>query len=432
MLRLTDDERAMLNGEMGKFKQKAMAFNVRYANVLGADEMCEVSRATLFIGAQHYLDCYGEEEVEASYDEIFSEFYLCSDEVVPLDHFAHSCKTQTCAAACDFQECEKTRVSKARHERNWTYLNATREVGVKIVDSCTPYYVGWVPLMGEHFVSTESSNVVISNSVFGARGNSDGVEAAVCAAITGKTPKWGMHVKENRRADCLVRLHSRPKSVFDWDLVGFTIGRMLPKHVVPVVVGDFPRPEIDRMRQFCSSISVPSATELCHIVGITPEAPTLEAAVGSGKILHEIDVTDADCEESLRRISSPGGGPVDYVSIGCPHLSLDELREIAEYLSGKRIAGGVELLVWTDYAIKAMADINGYTRTIEESGAYLLTGSCPVVMREESHRHATGMVMNGAKQAFSIRNQTDAPVYYGDIRRCIDAAVLGKWEGEAR
>ena len=425
-MKLTDYEQRMLQGEMGAFRQKAMEFNVRYAGVLGAEDMCEVARATLFIGAQHYLDCYGDRE---DYQNIFSEFYLCSPEPVPFDSMAANCKVQTCAGACDYFECGKTHVSPKRHARNHAFLNTLKECGVKIVDSCTPYYAGWLPLMGEHFVTTESSNVVISNSLFGAYGNSDGVEAAVCAAITGRTPRWGMHVRENRYATCHVRVLCTIESVFEWDVLGFTIGRLLPKHVVPVVTGDFDGLEIDRFKQFCSSISVPSATELCHMAGRTPEAQTLEMAVGPKRIEHEIVITQADCDESLAMISAPGSGPVDYISIGCPHLSLDEIKEVAEYLAGNRVAAGVELQVWTDYAVKAMATVNGYTRLIEDAGAALLTGSCPVVMREESHKHATAMAMNGAKQAFSIRNQTDVPVYYGSIHQCIDAAIKGKWEG---
>jgi predicted aconitase len=429
MPRLTDDDRRMLDGEYGAFRQRAMAFNVRYAEVLGAEEMCRVSRATLFIGAQHYLDCYAGDE---NYEKIFSEFYLCGDGPVALERFADCCKTQTCAAACDFRERERTHVSKERFERNWAYLLATREQGVKIVDSCTPYYVGWIPMTGEHFVSTESSNVVISNSLFGAMGNSDGVEAAVCAAITGRTPKWGMHAGENRFADCLVRLECEAESVYDWDLIGFTIGRMIPKHVVPVLAGEIHGMEINRLRQFCSSISVTSATELCHIVGVTPEARTLEMAVGPKRIEHEAVITRKDCDASLDMICSPGRGAVDFVSVGCPHLALDEIKDIAERLNGRRVKDGVELQIWTDYATRAMADVNGYTRTIEDSGAALLTGSCPVVMREESHAHSKAMAINGAKQAFSIRNQTKAPVYYGDMYRCIDSALSGRWEGSRR
>lgn len=426
MVKLTHYEQGMLDGAMGETKQKAMEFIVRYANVLGAEELCEVSRATLFIGTQHYLDCYADDE---DYKKIFSEFYLCSDRTVEFDQVAGCCKTQTCAAPCDFRDCGKTHLSKEYEEKNWSYIRTTRdEMGVSIVDSCTPYYVGWVPLMGEHVVSTESSNIVVSNSLFGAMGNSDGVENAVCSAITGRTPKWGMHVRENRYADCLVRIECRLETVFDWDVVGFTVGRMIPKHVVPVVVGDFKRLEINAFRQFAATISVTSATELCHIVGVTPEAQTLKMAVGPKKILHEVTVTQDDYDESLGMIGSPGEGPVDYVSIGCPHLALDELKDIAGYIGDRRVKDGVELLIWTDYATKEMANVNGYTAAIEGAGGYVLTGSCPIVMREKSHEHATAMAMFGAKQAFGIQHQTKVPVYYGDIRRCIDAAINGKWE----
>jgi len=426
LVNLKDYEQQMLNGEMGAFKQAAMKFIVRYAEVLGAEELCEVSRATLFIGAQHYLDCYDD---NVDYEKIFSEFYLCADETVPFGKMADSCKVQTCGASCDFREYKRTRLSAAYHEKNRRFLQATKDMGVKIVESCTPYYVGWLPLMGEHFVTTESSNVVVSNSVFGAYCNSDGVEAAVCTAITGRTPLWGMHIQENRYGTCVFHLEAKPETLFDWDVLGFTLGRLLPKNEKPVVVGEFKRPDIHKLRQFFSSLATSSAAEICHIVGLTPEAQTLEMALGCKKQKFEITVTQKDYAESLAMLCDTGSGPVDYISIGCPHLSLDELKEIAEYIGGKKIAHGVELLVWADYAIKEMSNANGYTKTIEDSGAYILTGSCPMLMREESHRHAKAMVMFGAKQAWSIRHQTKIPIYYGSVERCIDAAINGCWEG---
>ena len=427
MLKLTEYDKSLLAGAEGAGKKRAMKFIIRYAGVLGAEELCDVSRATLFIGAQHYLDCYGK---DVDYNKIFSEFYLCSDEIVDIPQMAKWCKAQTCAASCDFRRCAETHLSYEHQKKNYSYITATKNAGVKIVESCAPYYVGWIPMMGEHFVTTESSNVVISNALFGAMGNADGVENAVCSAITGRTPKWGMHIKENKYADCLVRIRCKAEDMFDWDVIGFTVGRLMPKHVVPVVVGDFKRPDINSFRQFASTISVTSAAEMCHIVGVTPEAQTLEMAVGSKKILHEVDITEEEYEKSVRMIGWEGGGSVDYVSIGCPHLALDELKEIAEYIGSRKVKDGVELLVWTDYATKAMSDVNGYSGIIEGAGGLLLTGSCPIVMREESHKHAKAMAMFGAKQAFGIQHQTKAPVYYGNIFKCIDAAISGRWEGK--
>ena len=417
----------MLAGEMGEHKQKALQFIVNYAQVLGAQELCEVSRATLFIGAQHYLDCYGD---DVDYKKIFSEFYLCSDTEVELGRVACNCKTQTCISCCDSYEDTRTHLSPQFHARNRRYLETIKQMGINVVDSCTPYYVGWVPMMGEHYVTTESSNVVISNSIFGACGNSDGVEAAVCAAISGRIPKWGMHVPEQRYGTCLFTLDFEVSTMMEWDLLGFTLGRLLPKHEKPVILNGLMNVEINRMRQLCASLSVTSAAEICHIVGHTPEARTLDMALGGQKPKYEITVRRSDMEASLAMLCQSGSGKVDFVSIGCPHVALDEIREYAQYMAGRQLPPGVELQIWTDYAIKHMADVNGYTRIIEDTGAAILTGTCPIVMREESHQHASGMVMFGAKQAFGIQHQTQAPVYYGEVNRCIDAAFAGRWEAD--
>ena len=116
-------------------------------------------------------------------------------------------------------------------------------------------------------------------------------------------------------------------------------------------------------------------------------------------------------------------GPVDLVSIGCPHLSLEELRDLAWMLEGEKVAKDTDLWIWTDYATQMMAGRSGYIAMIERSNAKVLNSSCPLVMREKSHERYSSMVMNGAKQAHSIRGQTDAKVYVGDVKACINAAL---------
>ncbi|MEL7563793.1 MAG: aconitase X catalytic domain-containing protein [Dehalobacterium sp.] len=425
MVKLTAYEQKMLNGEMGEFKQKALEFIVKYANVLGAEELCEVTRATLFIGAQHYLDVFETDD----YEEIFSKFYLSSDKKIKFGNFSENCVCQTCAAACDLTDYETTHLSKEFFDKDRRFLEITKKAGVNIVNSCTPYYVGWLPLMGEHFVTTESSNTLMSNSFFGAYGNSDGIEAAVCSAICGRTPLWGNHIKENRYGTVVFNIQCKSDTVYDWDIIGYTVGRYLPFSEKPIISGDFKRPNINKLRQLFSALATTSAAEICHIVGITPEAHTLEMALGGKPPIKTINITDLEYKESEKMICDPGSGEVDYVNIGCPHLALDELRDVALYMEGKKVKDHVEFLIWTDYATKAMSDVNGYTKIIEDAGAHVLTGSCPVVMKEASHKHAKAMVMNGAKQAHAIKAQTKAKVYFGDIYQCIDAAISGRWEG---
>lgn len=425
MLYLTDYEKKMLSGEFGEFRQAAMRVIYDYARVLGADKLCTVRRATLFIGAHHYLDCM---DMQQDYTSIFSKFYLNKDEPIPFERMSPECASQTCAAACDLYDYKSTNLSKDFFDRNNNFLDATSRVGVSIVNSCTPYYVGWVPLMGEHFVTNESSNTLMSNSVFGAYGNADGVETAVCSAITGRTPYWGLHIKENRYGNVLFRIETQPKTQFDWDLLGYTVGRFLPPHGKPILSADFEQPDINMLRQCFSSLATTSAAEICHITGITPEARDEIDALGGKKPEFVYVITEKDIQDSLEMLCDEGSGPVDLVSIGCPHLSLEELRDLAWMLEGEKVAKGTELWIWTDYATQVMAERSGYVAMIERSNAKVLNSSCPLVMREESHKRYGSMVMNGAKQAHSIRGQTDAKVYFGDVKACIKAALRGRWE----
>ena len=96
-MKLTIYEQDMLAGKYGKFKQVALEKIVEYANALGAQELCEVTKATLYLGAHPYLETSNGK----SYDEVFSKMYLCSDETIKMDKFADGCFCQTCVAPCD-------------------------------------------------------------------------------------------------------------------------------------------------------------------------------------------------------------------------------------------------------------------------------------------------------------------------------------------
>jgi predicted aconitase len=303
----------------------------------------------------------------------------------------------------------------------------TRDAGVSIAGSCTPYLSGWIPTFGEHFVTTESSNVLISNAFFGACGNSDGIEAAIWSAVTGRTPKWGNHIMENRKGTHVFRIECPLVTHTDWDVVGYTVGRKLPPHAIPVITGNFPQGDLSKYKLFCASLATTSGAEMFHIVGMTPEAPTLEVALG-GRPVDEIVVTERDYVKSMAYLCDAGSGPVDMVTIGCPHLTLEEIRDIANYIKGKKVQSGMRVFVWADIAIKALADVNGYTQTIEEAGAYLMTSGCPLVMGHGTHEGARGIACDGAKQAHYIRSETTAAVYYGSKYQCVDASVSGKWE----
>jgi len=68
---------------------------------------------------------------------------------------------------------------------------------------------------------------------------------------------------------------------------------------------------------------------------------------------------------------------VDFVSLGCPHLSINEIQRVANMLAGKH----VRKIFWitTSRPVKRIADQMGYTATIESAGAVFAVDTCCVV-----------------------------------------------------
>lgn len=415
----------MIQGEMGRLKRKAIANIVQYAEALGAGELCKVTKATLGLGAQPYLN-----HIESdNYNEIFSRVYMCTDEILEIerDTFFDSCFCQTCTENCDAVEYEALGLTKEFYNKNKDFLKITKEAGVSIVSTCAPYLVGWLPLRGEHFVTTESSNAMFCNSIFGACGNPDGVEAAIWSALCGRTPKWGLHIAENRHATHEFCIACSSETTKDWDVIGYTIGRMLPANGIPVISGDLRNLSTIQVKQLFASIATTSGAVMCHIVGQTPEAQSLDMAAGYKPIVDSFTVTNSDYDESLQLLCDKGKGDVNFVSLGCPHYTLEEIQDVSNYLKGNKIKYGTRFYVWTAYPIKEMARVNGYLDVIEAAGGRIFTSSCPIMVGNSAIEGATGIALDGAKQAHYIRSMTDSKIYYGDMKQCIDAAINGTW-----
>ncbi len=171
--------------------------------------------------------------------------------------------------------------------------------------------------------------------------------------------------------------------------------------------------------------------ELFHIPGITPEKQTVESAFGGKK--PEVIVTYGEKErrQTLELLNSTAkGSDVDFVMVGCPHCSIEQLWELADLLSGKKVSANVDMWIFTSQSVKTVADRNGFTKAIEGAGAKLMTDTCPA-LGQFKPKGATTMVTNAAKQAHYLPNFFgDLGAWYGTINDCVNAAVSGKWTGE--
>lgn len=422
-LRLTEYEGQMLAGEKGKLKQKAMEVIVRYANVMGAEELCTVTKAHLHCGYHGYLKAVKSADV----DRIMSEMFFCADETLSMQEVSCDCFADVGPMCPD--NWSEMDASPEEYELNNKFLERCLDAGVKIYGTCVPYLIGFIPLMGEHYVTSESHVVLIANSLWGACGNADGLEAGFCSAICGRTPLWGNHIMENRGGTHLVKLGNlvdMTQNIYDWDVLGYTIGRKLTPHTNPVLAGEFVRPDIYKLKAFFASLATTSGPEICHVAGITPEAQTLDHAFKGNKPLDVIEIDQRDLNETRQLFSQEGF--VDYVSLGCPHYSLEEIRQTAALLEGKKISNKVRLHVWTAYAFKAVADRSGYTKIIENAGGKLMTGSCPASI-ESLPPGLDRVAFDSTKMAHDYLSMPHSAVYHGSMEQCVRAAISGKWEG---
>lgn len=421
-LKLSDYEKRMLEGAEGKLKQKAMELIVRYANVMNARELCTVTKAHLHCGYHTYLRAVESDNI----DEIMSEMFFCSDETLPLQKVCCDCFADVGPLCPD--NWEEMAVTLNDYEMNQKLLDRCLEAGVKMFGTCVPYLIGFVPLMGEHYVTSESHVVLLANSLWGACGNSDGLETGFCSAICGRTPLWGNHIMENRGGTHLVKLSGiagQTLNIYDWDVLGYTIGRKLSPHSKPVLEGGFSRPDIYKLKAFFASLATTSGPEICHIAGITPEAVTVDQAFKGEKPAAVIEINEQDLNDTRQLFSQEGS--IDYVSLGCPHYSLEEIRQATVLLEGKRISQNVCLQIWTAYAFKAVADRCGYTEIIERAGGKLMTGSCPASV-ETLPSGFERVAFDSTKMAHDYLSMPYAAVYHGSMKQCVRAAISGRWE----
>lgn len=420
-MRLTDGEKAMLDGAEGPGVQKAMALNLRYAQALGAEDFVDVSCAGGYL-----IDNGDGVRIDgaASFDEILSRKYLDSDEVVQIPPVkVPSFQVETCMDPKYYSEQGYSESARDRYNENCRYLAG---IDVQLLCTCTPYFAGKVPLMGQHVSWMESSAVVYINSVYGARTNCEGNQSAFAAMLTGKTPNWGYHRAENRLGTHLIRVETDVSDMKEWGLLGYFVGKSVGEKV-PVIDGIKKTPDYDMLKNFGAATASSGGVELYHIPGVTAEMQTVGQAFG-GRAPEEVLVYgEKERQAAYEQLSCTGKREdVDFVMVGCPHCSVDQLWELAGLLKGKKVSGNVNMWIFAAQSVKTVADRNGFTKTIEDAGAKIMVDTCPA-LGQFVPRGTTSMVTNSAKQAHYLPNFKGIGAWYGDVSDCVHAALTGKW-----
>ncbi len=425
-MRLADDEKAMLDGKEGPARQKAMDLLVRYGEALGAERLIDTNNVCGTMGAtmpflRDFAATHG-----IGLDAVFSEFSLDSAEVVEIPKVkVYSCHLQQ---GMDPVHAEQQGIGPQAVKLYRDGAAFFGGLGVQLLNTCTPYQVGNVPVKGEHCAWMESSAVIYCNSVLGGRTNAEGRESAGAAMLTGKIPYWGYHLDENRFGTHLVELEVEVKDTADWGLLGYYIGEVVQEQI-PVLSGVKYVPNLARLKHFGAAASSSGGVEMYHVIGVTPEARSLEDAFGGKKPIMKFKYGPAERKIAYERVNSTGKDRnVDYVMLGCPHYSLEQIWEVCQLLEGQRIHENCSLWIFTPGAIKHVADQNGYTKIIEDAGGFLMTDTCSAVGRVLPKGTKIAAV-DSAKQAHYLPAIMGVQAWFGTTFECIQAAITGRWSG---
>lgn len=355
---LTFEEQQMLAGEYGRATQKAMEILTALGTIYDAERMVLVTSVQI---AGVSFDNLGEAGLE-----FLSEMADGGGQVKVL--------TTLNPAGMDIENWQALGIDPEFARNQERVIDAYARMGVLTTCSCTPYFFGNVPHFGEHIAWAESSAVCYANSVLGARTNREGGPSALAAALTGRTPCYGLHLDEHRRPGLTVQVEAQLSDTRDFGALGVAVGRVIEARkvkAIPYLCG-IPTATVDQLKSFCASVATYGGLSMFHMERITPESaqftPPLETLV----------IAQKDLEEAIHSLDVfPSSEEVDFVSLGCPHLSIDEIQRVAKRLKDRHVRK--TFWITTSRPVKRIADQMGYTAIIEAAGAIFAVDTCCVV-----------------------------------------------------
>jgi len=410
-MRLTGEEEAMRAGNLGPALQWAIEHQIRVGRYFGASDFVPVSQAHVMADTES-LGRAGVEWLER----------LAG---LPPEHRQVRIPTITDPRGTDFAAAHRLKHEPWMLDLERRAIAAFEALGVLMTDTCINYQTIMPPVRGEHIAYGDTGVVIYSNSVCGARSNFEGGPSALSAGLTGRTPRYGYHRDEHRRATLVVTVAWTPRVFNDWGALGAIVGRLAGDYwQVPALVGIERVPTSDEMKHFGAALASYGSVALFHMAGITPEAHRLDDVLIPGAAMRAFAVGEADIL-AFHGSYTQKVEQVDVVVFSAPQLSLVEMQLVAGLLDGRRAT--IPLLVVTSPQVKPDADRLGLTARIEAAGGMVLSGMCFYQSYAREMAEANGwkrLATNSAKLTNIIGGYGYAPALLS-MEACIDAACAG-------
>jgi predicted aconitase len=294
--------------------------------------------------------------------------------------------------------------------------------------TCAPYQTKMRPVFGQQIAWGESNAIAFANSVIGARTERYPDLLDICCAITGRVPASGLHLAENRAGQLLLRLVDIPvelqRDAQFFAVLGHLVGRLADDRI-PVIDGIVVTPAEDELKAFSAAVASSGCVGLFHMVGVTPEAPTLDAAFQGHAPARTIDITTADLRAARQELTTADGRELDMVILGSPHFSLAEFAQLAPLVAGKRAHPRVKFLITSSRLMKEDAARTGVLQPIEEFGAQITLDTC-ILASPMLPPEIKTLMTNSAKYAYYAPSLLNTRVTFGSLVDCVRSAIEGR------
>jgi hypothetical protein len=408
-MRLSDEERAMLAGELGAVRRWAISHQTAVGEFFDAADFVPVSQAHVMADTESL----GEAGVR----------FLEGLAGAPEAERRTRVPTITDPRGLDFAVYRRLGETPEMAALETRAIDALRAFGVLMTDTCINYQTIMAPVRGEHMAYGDTGVVIYSNSALGARSNFEGGPSALAAALTCRTPRYGYHLDACRRASRRFRLTATPRDLSEWGALGGIVGEACGSYwEVPVIEGIETVPGSDALKHFGTALASFGSVALFHMPGITAEE-----AVFAGSPPPAITIAPDGIEAFLARYAAPED-KLDVVVFGAPQLSLFEIEAVALALDGRRVHHDTTVLVATSPEIKHAADRMGLTSRIEASGAVVAQGICfyQSYAREMAEENGWTRLMTNSAKLVNIIGGCGYRPTLASLECCVDSAVAGR------
>src|SRR5436853_6866646 len=281
-MKLTQEEEAFRGGEFGPAARWAIEHQIKVGRYLGARDFVPVTQAHIMADTES-LGVAGVEWLERM-------------AALPADERRVRIPTITDPRGTDFAAAHRLRQQPWMLELEDRAIKAFEALGILMTNTCINYQTIMPPVFGEHVAYGDTGVVIYCNSVCGARSNFECGPSALSAALTGRTPRYGYHLDQRRKATLVIEIDWTPRELNEWGALGGIVGRLAGGYwQVPALLGLDRVPTSDEMKHFGAALASYGSVALFHMAAITPEAQRLQDVIGSGAklpthVVHEADI----------------------------------------------------------------------------------------------------------------------------------------------